>query len=147
MRKGIYWELCKKLKFYHTNKRCIHNPESVLDNDTQKLLWDFEIQTNSLISARRPDLIIINKKERTSRIVDFGVPVDHRVELKECEKRNKYLDLVRELKKLWNLKVTIIPIIIGDLGTVTKGLIEGLEDLEVGETNEDHPNDSIVEIG
>ena len=39
------------------------NPESVLENERHRLLWDFEIQTNHLISARRPDLIIINKKE------------------------------------------------------------------------------------
>ena len=45
---------------------------------------------------------------------------------------NNYLDLARELKKLWNMKVTIIPIVIGAFGTVTKGLLKGLEDLEVG---------------
>ena len=53
-------------------------------------------------------------------------------ELKECEKKDKYLDLARELKKLWNMKVTIIPIVIGACGTVTKGLLKGLEDLEDG---------------
>ena len=47
------------------------------------------------MSARRPNLIIINKKERTRRIVDFTVPADHRAKLKECEKRDKYLDLAR----------------------------------------------------
>ena len=62
MSKVIHWELCKKLKFDHTNKWYMHNPESVLKNETQKLLWDFEIQTNHLTSVRRPDLIIINKK-------------------------------------------------------------------------------------
>ena len=52
--------------------------------------------------------------------------------MKECEKRDKYLDHARELKKLWNMKVTIIPIVIDAFGTVTKGLLKGLEDLEVG---------------
>ena len=64
--------------------------------------------------------------------MDFAVPADHRIKLKECEKKDKYLDLVRELKKLWNMKVTIIPIMIGAFGTVTKGLLKGLEDLDVG---------------
>ena len=45
---------------------------------------------------------------------------------------DKYLDLARELKKLWNMQVTIIPIVIVAFGTVTKGLLKGLEDLEVG---------------
>ena len=51
-----------------------------------------------LISARRPDLIIIDKK-RTGRIVDFDLPADHKVKLKENEKRDKYYDLARGLKK------------------------------------------------
>ena len=61
--------------------------------------------------------------------IDFAVPADHRIKLKECEKKDKYLDLVRELKKLWNMKVTIIPIVIGAFGTVTKELLKGLEGL------------------
>ena len=77
-------------------------------------------------------LIIIrsNKKERTCRIVDVAVPSDLWVKLKECEKSDKYFDLARELKN-WNIKVTIILIVIGALGTVTKGLVQGLEDLEI----------------
>ena len=55
------------------------------------------------------------KKKRTCKIVDFAVPADHRIKLKEYEKKDKYLDLARELKKLWNMKVTIILIVIGAL--------------------------------
>ena len=131
--KVIHWETCKKFKFDHANKWYMHNPAPVLENDTNKLLCDFDIQKDHLISARRPDLIIINKKKKKiCRIVDFAVPVDHRIKLKDCEKRDKYLDLARELKKLWNMKVTIIPIVISAFGTVTKGLLKGLEDMEVG---------------
>ena len=54
-------------------------------------------------------------------MLDFAVPADHRVKLKEREKKDKYMDLASELKNLWNLKVTIIPMIIGALSTVTKG--------------------------
>ena len=95
----------------------MHSPPPVLENDTHKLLWDFDIHTDHIISARRPDLIIINKKKRTCKIVDFAVPADHRLKLKECEKKDKYLDLSRELKKLWNMQVTIKPIVIGAFGT------------------------------
>ena len=105
----------------------MHNQVPVQEDDTHKLLWD-----NHLISARRPDLIIINIKKRTCKIVDFAVPADHRIKLKKYEKKDKYLDLARELKKLWNRQVTIIPIVIGAFGTVTKGLLKGLENLEVG---------------
>ena len=109
----------------------MHKPAPVLDNNTHKLLWDFDIHMDHLISVRKPDLIIINKKKITCKIVDIAVPADHKIKLKECEKKDKYLDLARELKKLWNIQVTIIPVVIGAFGTVTKGLLKGLEDLEV----------------
>ena len=119
-----------------TMQTTMHNPAPVLENSTQKLLWDFDIHTNHLISARKPDLIIINKKKkkkkRIHKIVDLAVPVDHRIKLKVCEKKDKFLYIARELKKQWNMKVTIVPIVIGAFGTGTKGLLKGLEDLEVG---------------
>ena len=52
--------------------------------------------------------------------MDFAVLADHRIKLKENEKKDKYLDLARELKKLWNMKVTIIPIVIGSFGIAPK---------------------------
>ena len=76
------------------------NPAYVLENETHKLVRDFDAQTDHLIPARRPDQVIINKKKRACRIVDFTFPSDHRVKLKESEKKNKYLDLDREWEKL-----------------------------------------------
>ena len=80
------------------------------------------------------------KKKRTFKIVDFAFPVDQRIKVKENEKKDKYLDLARELNKLWNMKVTIIPTVIGAFGTVAKGLGSW-------RTSGDHANYSIVENG
>ena len=110
----------------------MHNPSSVLENDTHKLLWDFDIQTDHLISSRIIDKNEKKKKKRICKIADFAVPADHRIKLKECKKKDKYLDLARELKKVWNMKVTVIPIVIGAFGTVIKRLLMILEDLEFG---------------
>ena len=133
----------------------MHNPAPVLENDSHKLLWDFNIQTDHLIPARRPDLIIINKKKKKKKkkkkiickIVDFAVPADHRINLKESEKKDKYLDLARELKKLWNMKVTIVSIVIGALGTITKGLLKKPRGLGSWRTGRDYPNDNIAKNG
>ena len=46
----------------------MHNPAPVLENDSHKLRWDFNIQTDHLIPARRPDLIIINKKRESAKL-------------------------------------------------------------------------------
>ena len=99
------------------------NPAAVRENDTHKFLWDFDVQTDLLILARRPELIVINnkkkkkkKKKKNLQIVDFAIPADQRITLKESEKKDKYLDLARELKETM---VTIIPIVIGAFSTVT----------------------------
>ena len=68
----IYRELCKKLKYDRTKKWYMHNPTSVLKNDTHKDLWDFDIQTEHLISARRPDLIITNNQKK-KKFPNWGV--------------------------------------------------------------------------
>ena len=118
----IHWHLCKQLEFNHAGKRSEHKPESVLENDKSQLLWDFEVQTDHHNEARRPDLILVGKERNTCQIVDFAIPGDHRVEMKEKEKREKYQDLARELQVLWNRKLSVILIVFGDLGTVPKSL-------------------------
>ena len=98
--KVIHREMCKKSKFDHTNKWYMHNPAPVLEKDTHELLRDFDIQTDRLISARRPDLTIINKKKKIPcKIVDFAFPADHGIKLKECEKRDEYLDFTKRIRK------------------------------------------------
>ena len=54
--------MSKKFKSDHANKWYMHNPASVLENDTHKLLWD--LHTDHLISTRKSDLIVINNKKR-----------------------------------------------------------------------------------
>ena len=83
------------------------------------------------------------QKKRICKIVDFTVRANHRLKLKESEKKDKYLDLARELKKLWNMKVTIIPIVIGAFGTIIKGLLKGTGGLGSWRTSGDRPNYSI----
>ena len=61
--KVIHCEICKKFKFDHTNKWYMPNRPAILENDTNKLQWDFDIQMDHLISARRPNLIINKKRE------------------------------------------------------------------------------------
>ena len=121
----IIRELCKKLKFDHMNKWYIHNPEFVLNNEMLKILWDFEIKTDHLISARRPNLGIIKKKKKRKKKEkkrEFAVwwTLLSWLTLEKNWKKDKYLELASELKKTWNMKVTRTLIIIGDFNTITK---------------------------
>ena len=78
------------------------------------------IQCDNLIEARRPDLIVIDKKEQKGIIIDIAVPADVRVEEKEKENVEKYQDLKKEIRRLWKLRnVEIVPLVIGARGSVS----------------------------
>ena len=63
--------------------------------------------------------------------MNFDIPPDHRVKLKESEKKDKYQDLARRQRNLWNMKVTVILIVIGALGIIHKVLVKELKDFEI----------------
>ena len=69
--KVIHWEIWKKFKCDHTNKWYKHNPAAFMENDAHKLLWEFDVQTDHLISARRPALIMNKKKEEN--LLNYGL--------------------------------------------------------------------------
>ena len=53
--------------------------EFVWENVMHKLIWDFEILTDHLISDRRLHLMIVNKKKNSNQIVDLAVLAHQRV--------------------------------------------------------------------
>ena len=118
--KIVHWKLTRKCNFEAGDKWYEHEPESVLENEDYKILWDFSIQTDPVIETRRPGLVVVDKKERICKIIDFTVPGDSRIEEKEKDTVEKYQDLGRELQKIWNVKVKIIPLVVGSLGAMLK---------------------------
>ena len=83
-------------------------------------MWDFSIQTDHVIEAWRPDLVVVDKKKRNCKVIDFAFPGDSRIEEKEKDKIEKYQELGRELQKVCNVKVKIIPLVVGSLGAIPK---------------------------
>ena len=129
--KALHWDILRQKGFPHEPQWYKHDPEAVVENDKFKILWDFTIQTDHIISARRPDIVVIDKQEKKCQIIDVAIPVDGRIDKKEEEKIEKYQELGREIKKLWNLKVKVIPIVVGALGSVTERLNEYLSEMGV----------------
>ena len=143
--KVIHKELCKKLKFVHTNKWYMHNPESILKKlDTQASLGFWETNRSSNLGQMTRSSKSQEKKS-ASWIVDFAFPVDHRLKLKKREKRDNYQDLARELKELrtWRWQCTSCNSHTWyshqRIGTGTGGFRNK-------RMSGDHPNYSIVEI-
>ena len=82
-------ELCKKLKFHHNNKRYVHKLKAVFENETHKILWDFDIQTDHPILAKKAGLVLIHKEKRSCHQVDFIMLVDQRMNVKESKNLDK----------------------------------------------------------
>ena len=84
-------------------------------DDKYKILWDINIQTDKVIEVRSPDIVYINKQIEC-QIIDFAISGDRNIGIKEQEKIDKYQVLIIELQKVWNVKVVVIPVVIGALG-------------------------------
>ena len=110
--KIVHWKLARKRNFEAGDKWHEHEPESVLESEDWKILWDFSIQTDHVVEAQRPDLVVVDKM-RTCKVIDFAVPGDSTTEDKDKEKIEKYQDLRRYLQKIWNVSVKIIPLVVG----------------------------------
>ena len=67
-------------------------------------------------------MIIVGKTNKKAQVVDLAVPEDHRIKISQQSEIENYQDLKRELKMLWNLKISVVPIVIGALGTILKSL-------------------------
>ena len=79
--------MCKKFKF---DQMLYAQPDSILENETHKILWDFEKQTDNLISTRRPDHVITKQNNNKTEILpncELCRPGVQRVKIKEKEER------------------------------------------------------------
>ena len=83
--------------------------------------------THREVTANGPDITIKNKKEKTCTLIDVGIPADRNVAQKEAEKKLNYKSLCIEIQRMWNLKCTIIPVITGATGIVTRSSRKNLE--------------------
>ena len=107
-------------------------PECVTENENFKVLWNFQIITDHQINHNKPDIVLVNKVQKTAQIIDIAVPMDINVVAKRFEKLKNYANLAIEIKDSWNLNsVSIIPVIIGSTGVIHRELKKDLAKLEV----------------
>ena len=118
--KLVHWKLCEKHNLERKEKWYEHCPEGVVEDDDVKLIWDINIQCDNVIEARRPDLILVDKKAKSYIIIGVAIPGDCRIHEKEIEKIGKYQKLKRELKRLWSLKkFEVVPVVVEALGCIS----------------------------
>ena len=97
-------------------------PLKVIENEQVKILWDFQIQTDELVKANQPDIVMVDKHHRTAVVVDVAIPCEGNIRKKEHKKLEKYQGLKEGLEKICGVKGAVVPIVIGALGAVTSKL-------------------------
>jgi len=102
-------------------------PTPVCEEGDFTVSWNQAVHTDREFTANRPDIVIKNKKEKTRTLIDVAIPADRNVVQKEAEKKIKYKSLYIEIQRMWNLKCTIIPVIIEANRIVTRSLRKNLE--------------------
>ena len=90
-------------------------------------MWDMPVNTDITITANRQDIIVKDSVNSTCKLIDMNVPSDRNIALKETEIKSKYKDLELEIQRMWQMKTVVIPVLVGALGTVKKGMIENIK--------------------
>ena len=86
------------------------------------MLWDMQVHIDREIKENRPDIVVKDRKEKACMLIDMTVPSERNVSMKEVEKLSKYKDLEIEVTKMWEMKTTTVPVVVGALGLIKKGL-------------------------
>ena len=117
----LHWCICKhygvKIEADYWYE---HHPPAVVEKDHVTILWDFPINTDRTIKANRPDIVVKDRQKRTCLLIDMSVPSDKNIAVKEFDKLSKYKDLEIEIQKMWKLKASTVPVIVGALGMIKK---------------------------
>ena len=114
----VQWQLCQEAGIESCDRWYEHRPECAMD---YKIYWDFMIQCDRVIEAKKPDFILIEKRTKEVKIIDIVIPGYERVKDKEIGKLEEYQILKEAVRRLWKMKtVTVMPIVIGALGAVSQ---------------------------
>ena len=108
-----------------------HALKGVMESEI-KVLRDFRIQYDYRIKCRKPDIVVVEKGEKTCLIADVAISNEKNVEVKEEENIQKNDELKWEIKVLWSMKkVDVVLVVIGALSTVSKKLEKWIDGLGI----------------
>ena len=129
----IYWELCRKYGVKYAGKWFEEVPDEVRVSADGKveIWWDKTVMTTKKLEHNRPDVVVIDRASRKWFIVDFSLPWDRNVAVKEDEKIARYSPLALDVSRVHGVSTRVVPIVVGSLGVVSKRLVGFLKDLGV----------------
>ena len=124
--KYIHHCICRAYNFQTEKKWHLHRPAEVIMDRKVEIIWDMVLTTDRNVGANRPDIVIRDKSEKVTYIIDVSCPSDVNVTSKENEKLSKYSGLRVELAKMWNCECIVVPIVVGGLGALSDKFVQYL---------------------
>ena len=100
------------------------DPPKVVENNRAKVLWYSSFQTDKQLLANKADIVVVDKEQKRTVVIDVGIPADANIRKKEHEKIEKYQGLKEQLEQMWKVKASVVPVVVGALGAVTPKLGE-----------------------
>ena len=117
----MHWEICRKHGIECTNKWYEYQPLLVVENGDVRITLDMTIYADKKLRHNRPDITLLQRDTKEWTLIDIAVPADQNIIETEEEKVGRYQDLTFEIKRIHRAsKVTVIPIVIGVLATISK---------------------------
>ena len=117
----VHWEMCGKYGIECTDKWYDHQPLPITENGEVRITWDMTIYTDKVLKHNRPDITLMHEDTQKWTLIDIAVPADQNITQTEEKKVEKYQELAFEIRRIHGAsKVTIIPIVIGALGSKSK---------------------------
>ena len=100
----VHWELCKKHNLPHTKNWYDYQADAVAENAHVKFLWNFNARTDRVTEAGRPDIRIIDKRNKMTLVSDVAIPRNFKVKDNKQEKVTKYQNLIVKVQRMWDTK-------------------------------------------
>ena len=120
--------MCEKYNLKRSENWYEYAPEGVVENEEVKILWDVVIQCHRETKARKSDIVLANKNEKSCAIIDIAISGDIRVNEKKKDKIERYQELKGEIKRMWNIRsIKVISVVVGALGSTSKKLKKCIE--------------------
>ena len=106
---------------------------TVTEKDNITILWDMTILTDHEKKANSPDIVMKDKQKKSCLLIDMSIPTEKNTSVKVTEKLSKYKDLEIEIERMSGMKTTTIPVVIGALGLIKKGLEKYIKQINITE--------------
>ena len=126
----VYWELLGKYGFKRKDRWW---EESVVRGEVRRsedgkveIWWDRPVNTTQQLDHNKSDVVVIDWGKKDCLIVEFCVPFDGNVATREGGKVDRYVPLSLEMARMYKLRVKVVSVVVGALGTVTKDIEEAM---------------------